>query len=165
VRSLKTYRAVSALLALSLVLTAAMPLVRPSCGMTLAEMAEKPCCKGKAGHHDAPAMPSHDDAMAHGALSEATPPCHDAPAPETPETPCPETPDWLALQATCCSNVEAPTAPALERVQPLQANVLALVAAFVAPPAPAANAHAPPTSGFSPPAPVALHVLYGSFLT
>ena len=154
-RALRSYSFIPALLALSLVLTAATPLIRTSCGMSLAEMAEMPCCKDKAGHHDVPAMPSHEGMMADGDM-----PCHDAP--EEP-APCPE--QGATLSGPCCFTADAPTAPPPDRPQLGSTALVALVAAFVLPIPPPADAYASPPSAPSPPAPVALHLLYGSFLT
>lgn len=168
VGTLHTYRFLSAFLALSLVLTVTLPLVRHSCGMTAAEMAMKPCCKDKAGRHVNASVPEH-----HGerAYREPVANCHDAPAsnaPETPyppDTPYPDAPIWSALYTTCCTNVEAPAAPTAERVQPLQASLLAVVAAvFSLAPEPSSSPPREPSATASA-APVALHVLYGRFLT
>lgn len=155
--ALRSYRLVPALLALSLVLTAATPLIQHSCGMTEAEMATMACCEGKARAHEAPTM--HGD-MAHHEATDA-PPCHDAPAP--PEPPCPD--EGPAFHGACCYATDAPSAPPPERPQLGSSAIAALVAAFVLPTPPPADAHASPPADSSPPAPVALHVLYGSFLT
>lgn len=158
---LRTYRLAPALLALSLVLTAAAPLVRHSCGMTEQEMATKPCCHDKAQHHDAPAMP--DDAMAHSSSTDTTMPCHESPeAPPADSSPCPD--NGPALHDTCCFTADAPTAPAPERVELSPTALVAFVAAFVTTAPPSADTHAPPADT-SPPAPIALHLLYGTFLT
>lgn len=152
-KSLRLHSVLPALLALSLVLTAATPLVRHACGMTEAEMATMPCCEGEAGHHDAPAHP----------MPEA-PPCHDAPVPEAPAShDCPDAHHTTAIHATCCTAVAAPAAPALERVELLPTVLPALVAALALPPEPPP---APPRLGsdLPPPAPVALHVLFERFL-
>lgn len=159
VRALRSYRLVPAVLALSLVLTAATPLVRHSCGMTETEMAAKPCCKNKAGHHGAPAM--HGD-MAHGAANDAMP-CHDAPAPSERSAPCPD--DGATMHDACCFTADAPIAPTTERLQLSPTALVVLAASFALPTLPPAEAHGPPPSGSPPPAPTALHVLYGSFLT
>ena len=155
-RTLRSYRLVPALLALSLVLTAATPLVRPACGMTEAEMATMPCCDDESNHHDTMAM--HGDAMDHGTTSDAAPPCHDAP--EAP-TPCPH--EGATLHDACCFTADAPAAPTPERLQFSPTGLVALVAAFALP-TPRPAAHAPPPSDSPPPAPVALHVLYELFL-
>lgn len=127
--------------------------------MTAEEMATKPCCKDHDDRHGAPVMPMHNDAVA------SSMPCHNAPASDAPEAPCSDTPDWLALRAACCANVEAPTAPAPERIQPLQAGLLALAATVLTLPPEPPPSPPRPTGDLPPPAPVALHVLYNSFLT
>jgi hypothetical protein len=159
VHALRSYRLVPALLALSLVLTAATPLVQHSCGMTEAEMATMPCCEGKASAHAAPTVRSD------AAPPEATdaPPCHDLPASPEPPAPCPD--EAPTLHGACCYATDAPTAPTPERPPFGSSALVALVAAFVLPTPPPADAHALPPTDSSPPAPVALHVLYGSFLT
>ena len=142
-----------ALLALSLVLTAATPLVRHACGMTEAERAAMPCCPP--GTHEAP--------------TPDAPPCHDAPASEAPapEAPashdCPDAHHRTAMHATCCAAVGAPAAPAPERVELLPTVLPALAAAFALPPEPPPS---PPRldGDLSPPASVALHVLFERFL-
>jgi hypothetical protein len=159
VHALRSYRLVPALLALSLVLTAASPLIQHSCGMTDAEMATMPCCEGGVSAHEAPAM--HGDVDLHGATD--TPPCHDAPATPQPPPPCPD--DGPAVHDACCYATDAPTAPTPERPQFSSSALVALVAAFVLPTPPPVDAHASPPTDSSPPAPVALHLLYGSFLT
>ena len=165
-QQLRAYRLVPALLALSLVLTAASPLVRYSCGMTATEMATMPCCDDKAGHHDVPAMPMHGEMPMHGDMADVAMPCHEAPGDEvpTPPAPCPDT-DSPALHDACCSTASTPVAPAPERIELTPTALTALVAAFLLPAAPSADAHAPPAAESPPPAPVALHLLYGTFLT
>lgn len=112
-----------------------------------------PCCEGEAEHHHAPAHP----------LPEA-PPCHDAPAPEAPASrDCPDAHHQTAIHAPCCASVEAPAAPAPERVELLPPVLAAPVAAFALPPDPPPSPPRP-AGGLSPPAPVALHVLYELFL-
>lgn len=149
-RRLRRHSALPALLALSLVLTAATPLVRHACGMTEAEMVAMPCCEGEAPD------------------THPMPPCHDAPAEhEAPKAPtshdCPNTHHTTAMHATCCTAVATPAAPAPERVELLPTVLPALVAAFVLPPEPPPS---PPRldGDLSPPAPVALHVLLERFL-
>lgn len=115
-----------------------------------------PCCEGES--HDALAHPMPD-----------APPCHDAPASEAPapEAPashdCPDAHHRSAVHAPCCASVEAPAAPAPERVELLPTVLPALAAAFVLPPEPPPS---PPRldGDPSPPAPVALHVLFERFL-
>lgn len=157
-QSLRTYRLVPALLALSLVLTATTPLVVHACGMTPDEMASNPCCDDQAGHHDAPAMPMHSD-MPHGESADAMP-CHEAP---TPPEPCPDA-DGPALHDACCQTADAPTAPAPERVELNPTALSALVVAFLQPAPPPPVIQAPPAAESPPRAPIALHLLYGSFL-
>jgi hypothetical protein len=158
VHTLRSYRLVPALLALSLVLTAATPFVRYSCGMTVT--AKMPCCDDEAGHHDAPSMPIHVD------TGGSAMPCHDAPgeAPSTPPAPCPNA-NSPALHDACCSTASAPVAPTPERVELNPTALTALVVAFLRPAAPSADALTPPPADASLPAPVALHLLYGTFLT
>jgi hypothetical protein len=168
VQHLRTYRIVPALLALSLVLTAATPLVRYSCGMTAEEMATMPCHDGTSGHHDAPAM--HDDALAmhgempmHGDMTDGAMPCHEVPGeePPTPPAPCPD--DSTSIHDACCSTASAPVAPMPERVE-LSPTALASFVVSLQPAAPSPDTHGPPAAESPPPAPVALHVLYESFL-
>lgn len=151
VTSPRTYRPLATVLAFSLLLTVATPLVRHACAMAGAEMATMPCCPP--GAHDTPAHPVSD-----------VPPCHDAPAEhEAPAEPCPDASEWSAMRAACYANVEAPAAPALERVELTPADLPMLLAAFVLPPEPPPSP--PIVSGDpSPPQPVALHVLYERFL-
>ena len=147
-RALRRYRLVPSLLALSLVLTAAAPLVAPSCGMTAAEMASVPCCDG------------HGLAAAHTKAPEATPPCHGEPE-EEPSAPCSEA---LTLSAACCASSDSAVALLPDRAPLLHADALALAASLLATP-PATPAPPRPPGASDPPAPVALHLLYGSFLT
>ena len=134
-------------------LTAAAPLVRHACEMDAPEMAAMPCCEGEA--HDAHPMPP-------------APSCHDAPvehkAPEAPAShDCPDAHHRAAIHATCCTAVAAPAAPAPERAELLPTVLPALVAAFALPSEPPPS---PPRldGDLSPPAPVALHVLFERFL-
>lgn len=146
-----------ALLALSLVLTAATPLVRHACGMTEAEMAAMPCCEGES--HDAPAHPMPEAPPCHDAPTE-----HEVPAPEAPAShDCPDAHHTTAIHATCCAAVATPAAPVPERFELLPTVLPALVAAFALPPEPPPS---PPRFGsdLPPPAPVALHVLFERFL-
>lgn len=110
-------------------------------------------------------MPAHEGLVVHGAMPASTPPCHDAPASDTPDVPCSDAPYGVALHAACCASVGAPAAPMPERVHPLPLSLLtSAVASFVLPPEPTPS---PPRSSGDPSAaaPVALHVLYGRFLT
>ena len=162
----RAYRLVPALLALSLVLTAATPLVRYSCGMSAIEMATMPCCDGKAGHHDAPAMPMHGEMPAHDGMAGGEMPCHDAPGDDAPAlpSPCPDT-DGPALHDACCTTADTPAAPPPERVDLNPTALVVLVASFLLPADPPAHVPAPPSSESPPAPPVALHLLYGTFLT
>ena len=147
-KPLRLHSLLPTLLALSLVLTAATPLVRHACAMAEAETTTMPCCPP--GTHEAP--------------TPDAPPCHDAPAPEAPaEHDCPDAHHQAALHAACCTAVAAPAAPAPERVELLPTVLPAPVAAFVRPPEPPPS---PPRldGDLPPPAPVALHVLYERFL-
>lgn len=153
-RALRIYRLIPALLSLSLVLTAATPLVRHACPMADMETMTKSCCKGKADRHDMP----------HGDRSGAMP-CHDTPTSDAPEAPCSDSLGGLGLQAACCTNVEAPAAPVPERVEVLPASLVTLVATVLAPPAEPPSWPPRLPGDLPPPAPVALHLLYGSFLT
>ena len=103
---LRTYRLLPALLALSVVLTAAAPLVRASCGMSTMEMAAMPCCEDghRDGHHGTHAAP-----VPHA--TDEAPPCHDAPAPP-PEAPCPAP----VAQDACCASGERGTTPVTKEV-------------------------------------------------
>lgn len=157
-QQLRTYRLVPALLALTLVLTAATPLVRYSCGMSAMEMAAMPCHGGESEHQDAPAMPMHGD------IADAAMPCHEASAVDAPATP-PPCPDGATLHDTCCVTADAPAAPVPERVELSPTALAALVAAFLQPPPAAPAAPRSPSADPPPPAPVALHLLYGTFLT
>lgn len=119
-------------------------------------MATMPCCDGKSDRHDA--MTMHGGTMDHGATPDAVPPCHDAP--EVP-APCPH--ESATLHDACCFTADAPTAPTPERLQLSPAGLVALAIAFVLLPEPPPL---PPrwSGDLSPPAPVALHVLYERFL-